>query len=79
MSSPETPDRGYMGDRNSLVSDADVLDCSTFEEWADNLGYDKDSRKAEATYRECLALALKLRNGLGEAALAELREAAQDY
>lgn len=63
----------------SLVSDADVLDCSTFEEWADNIGCDKDSRKAEATYRECLALALKLRNGIGEAALAELREAAQDY
>lgn len=64
---------------HSLVSDADVLDCGTFEEWASNLGYDADSRKAEATYRECLAIALKLRNGLGDAVLAELRDAAQDY
>lgn len=64
---------------HSLVSDSDVLDCSTFEEWASNLGYDTDSRKAEAIYRACLEIALKLRNGLGEAALQELREACQDY
>lgn len=63
----------------SLVRDADVLDCGTFEEWASDLGYDTDSRKAEATYRACLEIALKLRNGLGESVLAELREAAQDY
>lgn len=63
----------------SLVSDSDVLDCSTFEEWANNLGYDSDSRKAERTYRACLEIALKLRKGLGEAVLAELREACQEY
>ena len=43
---------------------ADVLDClasdaatvedgPTFAEWADELGYDPDSRKAEATYNAC--------------------------
>ncbi len=63
----------------SLVSDADVLDCGTFEEWADNLGYNPDSRKDEATYRACLEIALKLRNGIGETGLARLREACQDY
>lgn len=63
----------------SLVSDSDVLDCSTFEEWAGNLGYDPDSRKAEAIYRACLEIALKLRNSIGDAELSALREAAQDY
>lgn len=63
----------------SLSMDSSVLDEACFEDWATALGYDSDSRKAEAIYRQCLELALKLRNGLGEAALAELRDACQDY
>lgn len=63
----------------SLASDSDALDSSGFEEWAEDYGYDTDSRKAEATYRTCLELALKLRNALGEQGLATLREALQDY
>lgn len=64
---------------HSLMSDADVIDASTFEDWASNYGYDTDSRKAEAMYRQCLELALKMRNGIGEAGLAELAEAFRDY
>ena len=64
---------------HSLASDADVIDCGTFEEWAGDLGYDTDSRKAEGIYRACLKIALKLRNALGEDGLRELREAVQDY
>lgn len=64
---------------HSLASDADVIDAGGFEEWAGNLGYDTDSRKAEATYRACLDIALKLRSGLGDDGLAKLREATQDY
>lgn len=64
---------------HSLVMDSDVLDSSSFEEWASNLGYDPDSRSAEKIYRACLEIALKLRNGIGEAGLAALREAFQDY
>lgn len=64
---------------HSLASDCDVLDYSTFEEWAPEFGYDPDSRKAEGIYRECIKLALALRNGLGEPALVRLREAFQDY
>jgi len=64
---------------HSLASDSDVLDAGGFEEWASDLGYDTDSRKAEATYRACLDIALKLRNALGEQGLATLREAVQDY
>lgn len=63
----------------SLVLDSDALDCAAFEEWAGNLGYDTDSRSAEKTYRACLEIALALRNGIGEAGLAKLREACQDY
>ncbi len=63
----------------SLAMDASVLDSGSFEDWAVEFGYETDSRKAEAIYHACLDIALKLRNGLGEAKLAELREACQDY
>jgi hypothetical protein len=64
---------------HSLIMDASVLDSGGFEDWASELGYDTDSRNAESIYRACLEIALKLRAGLGENALSELREAAQDY
>lgn len=60
----------------SLIQDSDVIDYATYEEWAPNLGYDPDSRAGEKVYRACLELALKLRAGLGETVLAELREEA---
>lgn len=63
----------------SLVTDCDVLNYSTFEEWAETFGYDADSRSAETIYRECLKQALALRNGLGEKLLAELVAAVADY
>jgi hypothetical protein len=62
-----------------LAMECDALDHSTFEDWAESYGYDSDSRKAEATYRACLATALALRSALGDAALAELREAAAEH
>lgn len=63
----------------SLVSDASVLDSSSFEEWAAECGYDPDSRQAESIYRACLAIALQLRNAIGDAGLETLRNAFQDY
>lgn len=63
----------------SLASDCDVLDAGGFEQWAGDLGYDTDSRKAEAIYRACLEIALKLRAGLGEDGLGRLRNACQGY
>ena len=63
----------------SLVMDSDVIDYPSFEEWASNFGYETDSRKAEAIYRACLDIALKLRAALGDDGLAKLREAFQDY
>lgn len=64
---------------HSLVSDADVLESSGFEDWASNLGYDTDSRKAEAIYRACLEIALKLKALIGQDKLDKLRELYQDY
>lgn len=63
----------------TLVSDAGALDHPTFEDWAAELGYDTDSRKAEATYRACLEIGLKLRAAVGDGGLEQLRTAFQDY
>ena len=41
-----------------LVSDTvSVRNSSSFEEWAEDLGFDTDSRKAEASYNACVAQA----------------------
>lgn len=63
----------------SLILDAGVIGHANFEDWASEFGYDTDSRKAEKIYRDCLATALKLRNGLSEKVLAELQDASQEY
>lgn len=63
----------------SLLMDADVLNAFSYEDWASNLGYDPDSRKGEALYRQCLDHALKLRNGIGQSTLDVLSEAFQGY
>ena len=56
-----------------LASDAWLADgCRGFEDWCNETGYDSDSRSAEATYRECVATALKLGNWLGRPAYREL-------
>jgi hypothetical protein len=62
-----------------LLSDSDALDSPTFEEWASDLGYDTDSRKAEQIYRACIENGLKLRRVLGESNMVKLRELLQDY
>lgn len=61
---------------SALCMDSDVIDYPRFEDWAENLGYDPDSRSAEKTYRACLETALALRAAIGETALSELREIA---
>jgi len=63
----------------SLAIDADVLNYARFEDWADELGFDSDSRKDEAIYKECMADALQLRAGLGSDGLESLQRAAQEY
>ena len=48
-----------------LLSDADALQYS-FEEWAANLGYDPDSRKAERIYQLCVRQGERLKRLLGD-------------
>lgn len=62
-----------------LIMDSEVLERSGFEEWADEYGYDLDSRKAEQTYRLCVEQSLKLRALIGQDGLDTLRDAYQDY
>lgn len=62
-----------------LAMDCSALDFSGFEEWAADYGYDTDSRKAKALYRDCLSTALALRAALGDAGLSELRDAASEH
>jgi hypothetical protein len=62
-----------------LVSDAEAIEYQNFEEFADMLGYDPDSRKAEKVYNACLKVGLFLRISLGEDKLEELRELYQNF
>lgn len=64
---------------HSLCSDAESLNHATFDGWAEDFGMDTDSRKAEAIYRACLEIGLKMRNGLGDEDFKRLCEACQDY
>lgn len=53
-----------------LASDASFVEnCDTFEDFANELGYDPDSRKAEATYKACQEQTGYLIQELGEDAV----------
>lgn len=58
----------------SLGMDSDVINYASYEDWAECFGYDLDSRKGEAVYKECLQTALKLRAALGDALMTEIQE-----
>lgn len=62
-----------------LAQDASVLEAPDFETWAQDLGYDVDSRKVEGVYCACLRTALQLRGLVGEIGMAELRELAAQW
>ena len=63
-----------------LLIDASCVENSggTFEEFCQELGYDEDSRRAEAVYNACLQTAVQLRSLLGNQYDCAV-EAAQDY
>lgn len=63
----------------SLLMDSDVLNHSGFADWADNFGYDTDSRKAESMYRACLEIALSLRSHFGDRQFAKMQEFAARF
>ena len=56
-----------------LASDTSGMDnCTSFEEWARDLGYLEDSRKAEKTYKAVSSQVEKLKRFLGEDLYQEL-------
>jgi hypothetical protein len=58
---------------NCIASDsASIENARSFEDWAGELGYDEDSRKAEKVYKACQAQAEKAKALLGEVAYGEL-------
>lgn len=68
--------QGY-GHKGKAPLPADILDClasdsasienvDSFEEWADELGFDPDSRMAEKTYQICVKQAQRLKEFLGD-------------
>lgn len=60
---------------------ADGLEASqnTFEDWADNLGYDKDSRKAESAWHACKQPYAALCNLIGRDNVKTLAEFHQQF
>lgn len=57
---------------DSLLCDASGTD-QPFEDWANDCGYDTDSRKAESIFHACRESAAKLRQWLGAAELERLQ------
>lgn len=58
---------------NCLASDsASVENARSFEDWASDLGYDPDSRKAEKIFKACETQAEKLKKFLGDDLYQEL-------
>lgn len=62
-----------------LVADSSAYEYASFEEWAGDMGYDTDSRKAETIYNECNAIAVRIVKGLGHDVINKLQELFQDY
>jgi len=63
----------------SLVMDYNVLNYNCFEDWADDYGYDSDSRNGESVYRAAMANSLKMRNGIGDSNMQDLIDAFEEY
>lgn len=57
----------------ALIMDSDVLGYACFEDWADELGYNSDSRTAEKIYNDCLRTGLQLQALLGAEDLVQFR------
>jgi hypothetical protein len=67
---------GHKGKRPTV---SEVLDCiasdasgyensNSFEDWADDYGYDADSRRAETIYHNVKTVSLNMKNFLGKEA-----------
>jgi hypothetical protein len=50
---------------SNLLSETNGVECGDFEGWCSDFGYDSDSRSAERVYKQCKAMAPKVRALLG--------------
>ena len=75
--SPVTPH--IAGVLYSLLLDAEAVNYSSFEEWADCFGYDTDSRKAERIYHACRENGEKLNKIISGKVRENLAKVLQDY
>lgn len=65
---------------HSLLGDGSAyFDAQQFEDWAADLGYDPDSRKAEATFKACDEIGRAMSRAFTPEQLAGLREWASNY
>lgn len=64
-----------------LIMDASTIwdGCETFEEWADEMGENPDSRKAESVFRACQIIAEELGHMFRDISTDDLRELFADY
>jgi hypothetical protein len=73
-------DRPTVADVLACLASDYIEDGTTFEQWADEMGYDTDSRKALATFHAVEEQSRALSAWCARPALVdELRAAAQDY
>lgn len=64
---------------HSLMLDAECFfNAQSFEEWAGDYGYDPDSRKAEAIYRECDSIGRRIAAVVPKDVLEQVREIVSD-
>lgn len=62
----------------SLLSEGDALNCN-FNDWCEELGYDKDSIKALETYEACCKIGKGLQKVMSSDIRAQIKELLQDY
>lgn len=63
----------------SLGMDSSIIDAGGFENWASDLGFDPDSRRAATIYHASLEHALALRAAIGPDRLEELQQLASSW
>ncbi len=56
-----------------LLTDSSAEDYATFEDWANEMGYDPDSRKAEAIWQACLETSRNMNRVIGHDVIEALR------
>jgi len=57
-----------------ILSDASARHHGSFEDWAQEYGFDEDSRKAEQIYRRCLKTAEDMVDCFGEDTICQLEQ-----